>query len=134
MFRPVWHSASESSVLDDGVSYPKITDKLSTLTSTISRWKERYDDAGMLGLATTHPGQQPRKLTPLLRVRVLEKTRQAPPDGSTHWSLRNMAALMQVNKNLIARIWKEAELKPHRLEPAKIRSLKRKQPTSSAPI
>jgi transposase len=27
-----------------------------------------------------------------------------------------MAALMKVNKNLIARIWKEAELKPHRLD------------------
>jgi transposase len=27
-----------------------------------------------------------------------------------------MAAVMKVNKNLIARIWKEADLKPHRLE------------------
>jgi hypothetical protein len=27
-----------------------------------------------------------------------------------------MAAVMKVNKNLIARIWQEADLKPHRLE------------------
>jgi hypothetical protein len=27
-----------------------------------------------------------------------------------------MAAVMKVSKNLIARIWKEADLKPHRLE------------------
>jgi len=27
-----------------------------------------------------------------------------------------MAAVIKVNKNLIARIWKEADLKPHRLE------------------
>jgi transposase len=47
---------------------------------------------------------------------VLERTRQAPPDGSTHWSLRKMAAVMKVSKNLIGRIWKEADLKPHRLE------------------
>ena len=70
----------------------------------------------MLGLATIHPGQPPQKLTPQLRARVLERTRQAPPDGSTHWSLRKMAAVMKVNKNLIARIWKEADLKPHRLD------------------
>ena len=70
----------------------------------------------MLGLATIHPGQPPQKLTPQLRAKVLERTRQAPPDGSTHWSLRKMAAVMKVNKNLIARIWKEADLKPHRLE------------------
>jgi hypothetical protein len=50
------------------------------------------------------------------QARVLDKTRLAPPDGSTHWSLRKMAALMKVNKNLIARIWKEADLKPHRLD------------------
>ena len=70
----------------------------------------------VLGLATIHPGQPPQKLTPQLRARVLDRTRKAPPDGSTHWSLRKMAAVMKVNKNLIARIWKEADLKPHRLE------------------
>jgi hypothetical protein len=36
---------------------------------------------------------------------VLERTRQAPSDGSTHWSLHKMAAVM-----------KEADLKPHRLD------------------
>ena len=54
--------------------------------------------------------------THLAVFRKLERTRQAPPDGSTHWSLRKMAAVMKVSKNLIARIWKEAELKPHRLD------------------
>jgi hypothetical protein len=28
---------------------------------------------------------------------------------STPWSLRKMAAVMKVNKNIIARIWKEAD-------------------------
>jgi hypothetical protein len=51
-----------------------------------------------------------------LRVKVLERTRQAPPDGSTHWSVRKMAEVMSVSKNLFARIWKESDLKPHRLE------------------
>src|SRR5581483_562860 len=103
-------------LLDEGVSYRDITEKLGTPASTISRWKQRYEADGLLGLATIHPGLPPQKLTPELRARVLDRTRQPPPDGSTHWSLRKMAALMKVNKNLIARIWKEAELKPHRLD------------------
>ena len=103
-------------LLDEGTSYRDIEEKLGTPASTISRWKQRYEQDGLLGLATIHPGQPPQKLTPQLRAKVLEKTRQAPPDGSTHWSLRKMAAVMQVSKNLIARIWKEADLKPHRLE------------------
>jgi len=103
-------------LLDEGASYREITDKLGAPASTISRWRRRYQQDGLLGLATIHPGQPPRKLTPELRARVLDRTRQAPPDGSTHWSLRKMAAVMKVSKNLIARIWREAELKPHRLE------------------
>ncbi len=103
-------------LLDEGTPYRDITDKLGTPASTISRWKQRYEEDGLLGLATIHPGQPPQKLTAELRARVLERTRQAPPDGSTHWSLRKMAAVMKVSKNLIARIWKEADLKPHRLE------------------
>ena len=103
-------------LLDEGASYREIEERLGAFPSTISRWKQRYEKDGVLGLATIHPGQPPKKLTPQLRARVLERTRQAPADGSTHWSLRKMAAVMKVSKNLIARIWKEADLKPHRLE------------------
>jgi transposase len=103
-------------LLDEGAGYRDIQEKLGTPPSTISRWKQRYEKDGVLGLVTIHPGQPPQKLTPQLRAKVLERTRQAPPDGSTHWSLRKMASVMKVSKNLIARIWKEADLKPHRLE------------------
>src|SRR6202795_4293679 len=85
--------------LDEGSSYRDIEEKLGTPASTVSRWKQRYQEDGLLGLATIHPGQPPQKLTPELRARVLQRTRQAPPDGSTHWSLRKMAAVMKVNKN-----------------------------------
>ena len=103
-------------LLDEGSSYREIEEKLGTPASTVSRWKQRYQQDGVLGLATIHPGQPPQKLTAQFRARVLERTRQAPPDVSTHWSLRKMARVMKVSKNLIARIWKEADLKPHRLE------------------
>jgi len=102
-------------LLAQGSSYRDIEEKLGTPASTISRWKQRYQEGGVLGLATIHPGQPPQKLTPEFRARVLERTRQTPPDGSAHWSLRKMAAVMKVSKNSIARIWKEADLKPHRL-------------------
>jgi hypothetical protein len=55
-------------------------------------------------------------LTPELRAKILAKTYELAPDGSTHWSLRKMAAVMKVGKELIRKVWKEADLKPHRLE------------------
>jgi len=103
-------------LLEEGCSYAEIGEQLRIPASTISRWKQRFQKDGLLGLASIHPGQPPSKLTAALRAKVLARTRQAPPDGSTHWSLRKMAAVMKVSKNLIARIWQEAELKPHRLE------------------
>jgi len=103
-------------MLDEGCSYSDIKEKLDTTAPTISLWKRRYREEGLLGLATFHPGQPPQKLTPRLRAKILAKTQQAPPDGSTHWSLRKMAAVMGVGKDLIRQVWREADLKPHRLD------------------
>jgi transposase len=103
-------------MLDEGASYSDIKEKLDTTAPTISLWKRRYRDEGLVGLATFHPGQPPQKLTPQLRAKILAKTQQPPPDGSTHWSLRKMASVMGVGKDLIRQVWREADLKPHRLE------------------
>lgn len=103
-------------MLDQGASYHDIQEKLDTTAPTISLWKKRYHREGIVGLATFHPGQPAQKLTTQLRARILAKTQQPPPDGSTHWSLRKMAAVMHVGKDLIRQVWKEADLKPHRLD------------------
>jgi transposase len=103
-------------LLDEGASYSDIKEKLDTTAPTISLWKSRYREAGVAGLVSVHPGQPPKKLTPQFRAKVLAKTHQAPPDGSTHWSLRKMAAVMGVSKDLIRQVWREADLKPHRLD------------------
>ena len=103
-------------MLDEGASYSDIKEKLDTTAPTISLWKRRYREEGLVGLASFHPGQPPQKLTPQLRAKILAKTQQPPPDGSTHWSLRKMASVMGVGKDLIRQVWREAELKPHRLD------------------
>lgn len=102
-------------MLEEGASYNDIKEKLDTTAPTISLWKRRYVAEGLVGLATFHPGQPPQKLTPQLRAKILAKTQQAPPDGSTHWSLRKMAGVMGVGKDLVRQVWQEADLKPHRL-------------------
>jgi transposase len=91
-------------------------EKLDTTAPTISRWKTRYREEGLIGLASFHPGQPPSKRTASLRAKILARTRRPPPDGSTHWSLRKMAAVIGVGKDLVRQVWKEADLKPHRLE------------------
>lgn len=103
-------------LLADGLGYAAIKDKLDTTAPTISRWKKRFLDQGLDGLETHRPGQPPSKLTPKLRAKILSATRRKPRDGSTHWSCRKLAAELGVSKDLVHRVWREAGLKPHRLE------------------
>ena len=51
-----------------------------------------------------------------MRARILAATRKKPSDGSTHWSCRKLAVALGVSKDAVHRVWKEAGLKPHRLE------------------
>jgi transposase len=102
--------------LADGSTYREIAESLGTSAPTISLWKRRYEQDGIVRPATIRPGQPPSKLTAGLRARELAKTQQSPPDGSTHWSLPKMAAYVGVGKELVRKVWKEADLKPHLLE------------------
>jgi len=103
-------------MLADGASYSTIKRRLGTTAPTISRWKQRFLAAGVDGLDTSHPGQPISVLTAKLRARILSATRRQPKDGSTHWSCRRLAAELGVSKDAVHRVWKEAGLKPHRLE------------------
>jgi len=51
-----------------------------------------------------------------MEARILAKTQQRPPDGSTHWSTRKLAKVLGVSHVLVARVWRRAGLQPHRLE------------------
>src|SRR5205809_4876868 len=103
-------------MLAEGVSFRTIKQRLGTTAPTISRWKQRFLTSGIDGLDTSHPGQSASVLTPKLRARILSATRKKPKDGSTHWSCRKLAAALGVSKDAVPRVWKEAGLKPHRLE------------------
>ena len=103
-------------MLAEGASFSTIKERLGTTAPTISRWKQRFVASGIDGLDTSHPGQSASVLTPKLRARILSATRNQPKDGSTHWSCRKLAAALGVSKDAVHRVWREAGLKPHRLE------------------
>jgi len=103
-------------MLAEGASFSTIKRQLHTTAPTIIRWKARFLDLGMDGLDTHHPGQSTSVLTPALRARILSATRKKPADGATHWSCRKLATIVGVSKSTVYRTWKEAGLKPHRLE------------------
>ncbi len=103
-------------MLSEGRTFSTIRERLGTTNPTIIRWKDRFLAEGMDGLDTNHPGQKPYRLTAALRAKILNATRKKPADGSTHWSCRKLANALGVSKDVVHRVWREAGLKPHRLE------------------
>src|SRR5205807_1789119 len=84
--------------------------------SYISRWKRRFEAEGLGGLYPRYQGPRITVLTPQLESRILNWTRRAPTDGSTHWSTRKLARKLGINHMLVARAWARAGIGPHRLE------------------
>jgi transposase len=102
--------------LAEGASWSQIEGRLGTSRPTIARWKRRFEQEGMARLDAKHKGSEPRTATASVQARVLRKTTQRPPDGSTHWSCRKMAAALGLSKSTVQRIWRRARLQPHRLD------------------
>ena len=75
-------------MLADGESYSTIEAAIPCYRDYINRWRRRFLASRLEGLRPRYCGSTPTVLTPTMEARVLEKTRQAPPDGTTHWSTR----------------------------------------------
>jgi transposase len=102
--------------LADGLSYRQIERKLGASAPTVSKWKSRFEQAGMEGLQGQHKGSKPRRATPAVQAHVMRRAQQKPLDGSTHWSCRKLGEQLGVSKSTVQRILAQAKLRPHRLE------------------
>jgi transposase len=99
-----------------GASWRDIETALDCSPDYIARWRSRFTEDRISGLYARHPGREAQVLTPQMEARILEKTRKAPPDGSTHWTTRKLAKALGVNHMIVARTWQRAGLRPHRIE------------------
>lgn len=103
-------------MLADGESFATITTAVGCYPDYVSRWKQRFETDRLAGLRAQYRGQPPTVRTPALEARVLAKTRQKPPDGSTHWTTRKLGKVLGISHMLVARVWRRAGLQPHRFE------------------
>jgi transposase len=103
-------------MLADGASYSMIELTVPCCRDYINRWRRRFLADRLEELRARYRGQPPTILTPGMEARVLEKTRQPPPDGSTHWSTRKLGRLLKIHHNLVAKAWQRAGLRAHRFE------------------
>src|ERR1700739_2343667 len=103
-------------LLAQGKSYLGIRKVLVCNPNYVSRWKGRFEAERLAGLYSHHPGRAVEKRTPALEARILEWPRRPAAEGPTHWSSRKLARHLGISHMMVARVWRRAGLKPHRIE------------------
>jgi transposase len=106
----------------DGVANEEIARRVQVESDTVRRWRRRFADQGVAGVGVIAKGRGRKPSLPAGTVaEVLRLThKELPPDGSTHWSTRTMAARVGVGKDAVAKIWADHNLKPWKIDTFKV--------------
>lgn len=99
----------------------QIAETLGTQPSTVGRWRRRFATSGLAGIEKDAPrgGRKPTKQVRWAK-RIVETTLHETPPNATHWSIRTLAKHLGICPNLVHRVWKAHNLKPHLIETFKL--------------
>jgi transposase len=101
--------------LADGQAQRAVARHLRCSVNTVRLWRQRFQADGLAGLYGRHQGRHVEADSPALEAKILDRTRQGPKDGSTHWSTRTLAGALGISHMRVARTWAKAGLQPHRM-------------------
>jgi transposase len=100
----------------DGEPYPILRARLEVSTTTLTRWRKRFEQQRLAGLDDAPRSGRGDRLEPALEAKILALTQHPPPKPYTHWTTRRLAARLDINHMTVHRVWQRAGLQPHRLE------------------
>jgi len=88
----------------------------------VGGWRKRFADKGVDGVGKIAEGRGRKSWLPPGTVEAVihDTLHEAPEEGSTQWTTRSMAKRFRIGKDSVARIWRDHELKPWRVEFFKI--------------
>lgn len=106
----------------DGVSNEEIARCCGVAPNTVRAWRRGFESGGLEWLGTVVGGRGPARSLDAGRVSaiVADTLFEQPPDGSSCWSTRSMAARHGVGKDVVARVWREHGLRPWRADVFKL--------------
>jgi transposase len=99
----------------EGASNTEIAGELGVSLPTVGLWRRNFSERGLDGLQTAPRSGRPREIDDDEVQRVLAKTLESPPDGTTQWSVRRLAAATGISPSTVHRIWRDHKLKPHQV-------------------
>ena len=99
----------------EGATNTEIAAEAGVSLPTVGLWRRSFSERGLDGLADAPRSGRPRQIDDAEVQRVLAKTLEPPPDGSTHWSVRRLAVATGLSPTTVHRIWRDHKLKPHQV-------------------
>lgn len=106
--------------LHAGKSPMQVAEEQFVSAKTVHKWRNRFEADGVTGLIDEQRPGRPPVLDPKKVEEVLTLTTQYVPEEATQWSERLMAEYAGVTPYQVRKIWKAADLQPHRLKTFKI--------------
>ena len=105
-----------------GVANASIADQLKISRPTVLALRTAFAKNGLTAVTGVRRRKRsPKVLTPELEQRILDTTlKSRPGDGSTHWSVRMLAAHLRVSRTIVHRVWQSHDVQPHRVERFKL--------------
>jgi transposase len=103
-----------------GRSNAAIAADLRSTLPTVRKWRTRFADTRLDGLADEPRPGTPRSITDAQVEAAVTRTLEARPADATHWSTRTLARHLGLSQTAISRIWRAFGLKPHRQESFKL--------------
>lgn len=101
-----------------GLPNYQIADRMGIDVNKVGRWRNRYALERYSGIEKDRPrganhGGKNELEQSKLRSMVIKKTTTEKPEGTTHWSTRSLAAMLGTSHQFVAKVWREAGLRPH---------------------
>jgi transposase len=98
----------------EGLDNTAVAGRLGVSTATVGKWRRRFAERRLDGLADEPRPGVPRRVTDEVVEQVVTRTLESKPRNATHWSTRGMAEATGLSQSTVSRIWRAFGLKPHR--------------------
>ncbi|MGH8821733.1 MAG: IS630 family transposase [Rhodoferax sp.] len=104
-----------------GEANSDIAVRLKLTKATVGKWRTRFIERGISGLYDDIRPGPPRSIDDERVANLIQTTLHTKPaDGSTHWSVRTVAAKIGISKSSVQRYFQLFGLQPHRSEGFKL--------------
>ena len=104
----------------EGTDSKVVARRLHVTPATVCKWRSRFVGQRLDGLYDEPRPGAARTITDDQVEQVIIRTLETTPRGATHWSTRDMAKAVGLNRMAISRIWHTFGLQPHRSETFKL--------------